>query len=64
MTLTGTVAESVTLTVKVEVPATPVGVPLMAPVVELSVKPAGSDPEARAKVFAPVPPVVAIVAPV
>ena len=64
MTLTGVVAESVTLTVNVEVPAAPVEVPLMAPVVELSVRPAGRDPEASAKVFAPVPPVAAIVAPV
>ena len=53
----GVEAESVTFTVKVEVPE-PVGVPEMAPAL-LKVKPAGSGPEPEAKLQAstPVPPV-------
>ena len=54
--VTGVVAESVTLKVKVEIPAEPVGVPLMAPVVGLIESPAGSAPEAIAKVLVSVPP--------
>jgi hypothetical protein len=54
-TVTGTVAASVTATVKVKVPAA-VGVPEMAPVEPLSVRPPGSAPLAIAKVLAPEPP--------
>lgn len=53
-------AESVTATVKAEVPAA-VGVPDILP--EASVSPAGSDdPEARLQLSVPVPPVAASVA--
>jgi len=62
VTEAGVVAESVTFTVKLDVPAEPVAVPLMTPAV-LSVNPTGSEPDASAKVFVPVPPVAAIVAP-
>ena len=47
--------ESVTLTVKVDVPV-PVGVPLIAPVLPFKFKPAGRVPEARVYVSAPAPP--------
>lgn len=50
------------MTVKIEVPAEPVAVPLIAPAA-LSVRPVGSAPDAIVKVFVPVPPLVAIVAP-
>src|ERR1035437_8326729 len=55
--VTGLVAESVSLKVKVEMPVEPVGVPVMAPVEPLSESPAGSEPVAMAKVFVPLPPV-------
>ena len=55
-TVTGVVAESVTLNVKVETPAGPVGVPVIVPVDGLSESPAGSAPVAIAKVLVPVPP--------
>ena len=42
----GDPALSVTETVKVAVPTGPLGVPLMMPELELSVRPAGSAPEA------------------
>jgi hypothetical protein len=51
--------ESVTLTVKENGPAV-VGVPVIAPVVVLSVSPAGSEPEAIANVYGAVPPVTVI----
>ena len=51
--------ESVTLTVKENGPAE-VGVPVMAPVVVLSVRPAGSAPVAMAKVYGAVPPLTVI----
>ncbi len=51
--------ESVTVTVKENGPAV-VGVPLITPVVVFRVRPAGSDPEANAKVYGPVPPVTVI----
>jgi len=51
--------ESVTLTVKENGPAL-VGVPVMAPVVVFSVRPAGSEPEAIANVYGAVPPVTVI----
>jgi hypothetical protein len=54
------VEESVTETVKVEVP-TIEGVPEMTPVEELIVRPAGSVPLATAKVFPPDPPELEIV---
>jgi hypothetical protein len=43
------VLASVTWTVKVDVPAGPVGVPVMEPVLALNVKPAGSEPELSAQ---------------
>lgn len=61
--MTGVVAVSVTLTVKVAVPAVPVGVPVIAPVEALMVRPAGSAPDAMAKVLVPVPPLAATVTP-
>ena len=51
----GGVAESVTFTAMGEVPAA-VGVPVMAPVLGLKVRPAGRVPVARLQVTAPVPP--------
>jgi hypothetical protein len=51
------------LTVKVDVPTVPVGVPEMAPVEVLIARPVGSAPDAMAKVFVPVPPLTAMVAP-
>jgi len=51
--------ESVTLTVKENGPAL-VGVPVIAPVVVLSVRPPGNDPEAIANVYGAVPPVTVI----
>ena len=53
---------SVALTVKVEVPAAPVIVPLMAPAL-LMERPAGRAPEARTNDLMSVPPLAAIVAP-
>ena len=58
----GGAVESVTLTVMGEVPAA-VGVPVMAPVLGLKVRPAGSVPVARLQVTAPVPPADCRVAP-
>jgi hypothetical protein len=52
---------SVTLTVKLYDPPAPVGVPLIAPVEEFSVKPAGSAPPVIANVSGPRPPAVWIV---
>ena len=49
--------ESVILTVNVEVPVGPVGVPVIAPVPELIERPAGSVPAVTAKVSVPAPPV-------
>ena len=51
--------ESVTLTVKLAVPAGPVGVPLIVPEV-LKVNPAGSVPALTVNVTVPAPPVLAI----
>ena len=51
--------ESVTLTVKVDVP-TAVGVPVIAPAL-LRVRPAGRDPALAVNVSVPAPPVTAIV---
>ncbi|MEO8368210.1 MAG: hypothetical protein ABI806_03350 [Candidatus Solibacter sp.] len=51
--------ESVTLTVKENGPPV-VGVPVIAPVVGLSVRPAGRAPEAIANVYGAVPPVTVI----
>ncbi|PJN08399.1 hypothetical protein CG723_28880 [Streptomyces sp. CB01635] len=48
---------SVAVTVKVKAPVV-VGVPVMAPVVALRVRPGGSAPPVTAKVGLPVPPVV------
>ena len=48
-----------TLTVKEKGPAV-VGVPVIAPVAVFSVRPAGSAPEAIAKVYGAVPPVTVI----
>ena len=53
--------ESVTWTVKLNVPAT-VGVPEMTPVSLLSVSPVGSDPLAIDQVYGKVPPLAAKVA--
>ena len=53
-------AESCTVAVKLEVPAT-VGVPLMAPVLALSVRPAGSEPEVD-QLYGGCPPLAEIVA--
>ena len=53
----GGVAESVRVTVKLEVPAAAaVGVPLMTPVLLFSVSPAGRVPAVMLHVTAPVPP--------
>ena len=60
-TLAMFVAESVTVTVKVAVP-TVVGVPLIVPVVELRVNPAGSEPVVTDQVYGLTPPVAASVA--
>jgi hypothetical protein len=53
-----TVLASVTFTVKLAVPFGPVGVPLIVPE-ELSVSPAGREPELTEKVIVPAPPVMA-----
>jgi hypothetical protein len=56
----GELAESLTLMLNVDFPLA-VGVPLILPAVE-SVRPAGSEPEARLQVYGVVPPVAAKVA--
>ncbi len=58
----GVVAESVTSTVKLEVPAGPAGVPVMAPA-PLIESPSGSVPALILNVFAPLPPLAASVSP-
>jgi hypothetical protein len=55
------VLESVTLTVKYVVPVAPVGVPAIAPVLELMLNPVGNDPLVIENASAPVPPVTPIV---
>ena len=55
------VSESVSVIVKLELPRA-VGVPLMAPVEELSVRPAGNVPVVTAQVYGVTPPVAARVA--
>ena len=55
----GLLAESVTDTVKFELPAGPAGVPVMAPA-ELIESPAGKAPALMLNVFAPLPPVEAM----
>ena len=49
----------VTMTVKLDVPAPPVGVPKMRPLAGFSVRPAGSVPVARLHVYGVEPPVAA-----
>ena len=51
----GTALESTSCTEKLKVPAD-VGVPVMAPVVALKLRPGGSDPEAMLRVSGAVPP--------
>ena len=58
----GTV-ESVALTVNVVVPAVPVGVPVIAPVLAFSKRPAGSAPTEMVQVTGGVPPALSNVAP-
>src|SRR5271157_358442 len=53
--------ESATFTVKLAVPFGPVGVPVIAPVLALMLKPAGSAPAVIEKVSGAKPPVVATV---
>ena len=60
VSVAGVFAESVTDTVKLAVPAGPVGVPVMTPAV-LIASPAGSVPALMLKVLAPRPPVEATV---
>lgn len=57
----GGVAESVTRTVKLEVPAAPLGVPVIVPF-EFRVKPLGTVPLARDHVYGVVPPLAVSVA--
>ena len=52
--------ESVTVTVKLEVP-TAVGLPVMAPVVSFSVSPAGRVPVVTVQLYGDVPPLAASV---
>ena len=52
---------SLTWTVKLKVPAT-VGIPVIAPLVPLSVRPVGKDPLAIDQVYGSVPPLAASVA--
>ncbi len=61
VTVTGVVAESVTETLKLNVPAA-VGVPEIAPVELLNVNPVGSAPLAIAKLFVPEPPLAEMLA--